>query len=163
MDAQQLLVDAHGRCSRMLAAAANQHLEGLAQVSRCKRLALSPRTRRGFRELDLVAPWVRHAIAPRMAMLIEEMTNALAAADNVDDVVEEEEEVGTPVFFVQQGKRKQLLGSYGIFSPRFLLIGEFFCLHVFGHFVGEFFCLHGFAHFVGEFLCLHGFGHFVEI
>ncbi len=76
-----LLLDAHGRCLRELAAAAGQHFEGLAQAARCRRLELDPKLRRRLRELDTVAAWLRHVTAPRVDLLLLEVAAALVTAE----------------------------------------------------------------------------------
>lgn len=95
MDAPQLLLDAHGRCLRMLAAAADEHFEGLAQASRCRRLALPPLLRRRLRDLDVAAAYVRHITAPRVTAMLDDLTAALGAAT---DELPEHDEVAFPLY-----------------------------------------------------------------
>eukprot|EP00929_Paragymnodinium_shiwhaense_P047488 TRINITY_DN24088_c0_g1_i1.p1 TRINITY_DN24088_c0_g1~~TRINITY_DN24088_c0_g1_i1.p1 ORF type:complete len:242 (+),score=36.35 TRINITY_DN24088_c0_g1_i1:80-805(+) len=59
-DAACLIFELHGKLLRAVAAAANQHFEGLGQASRCKALKLSSRQRRKLTQIDAAFQIVRH-------------------------------------------------------------------------------------------------------
>ena len=88
MAAGGLVLDAHGRCLRVLSASAQRHFEGLSQAARTLKLP-SP-LRRRLRDLDAAAAYVRHITVPRVQSLEDEVIAALGQVpeqpgDHADD------------------------------------------------------------------------------